>query len=211
MSDRHNMQPNWHPNFRIESTLPDTRVIRTHFLVKTLLYTIILVVVAFILQREYQAYLLRKTIYDLEQQVQNSDSENRSRLAKSERFRKLAQNVKEVQQFFRTPLVAHESIVDLALIKPEELTFKRTDLSELVIQVKRDKKTMKEVKFNLAISGEVQDLTILTQFKRELEESQSFNPADYTVSIDEVIEQRDAETGIIPFRLIVSFETAGKK
>ena len=47
-------------------------------------------------------------------------------------------------------------------------------------------------------------------FKRELEESQLLNPAGYIVTISEKIEPRDAETGIIPFKLTVSLETAGK-
>ena len=208
MSDHENRQLNWHPNFRIESTLPDTRVIRTNFLLKVLLYTIILILIAFISRREYEGYILRQTIDGLEQQVQNSAPENRLQLKKSEQFRKLAGSIKEVQQFFQAPLAAHESIVDLASVKPEELRFTSTSLSEIITQVKRDKKSVSEVNFKLAVSGEVQDLAVLTQFKRELEEFEPLNPDGYVTSIDEVIEQRDVDTGTIPFKLTISFKTA---
>lgn len=206
MSAHDSRQFNWHPNFRIESTLPDTRAIRTNFLVKVFFCTITLIVAAFVLKREYEAHTLQQTINELEQQVQDSISANGSRLEKSQRFRKSALSVKEVQRFFRAPLVVHELMVDLAVTKPEGLKFTRTVLSESVIRVKRDKKSVSEVIFKLVISGEVQDLTVLTQFKRELEESEPLNPVGYAVSIDEVIEQRDADTGIIPFTLTVSFK-----
>ncbi|MGK0309467.1 MAG: hypothetical protein ACJAT5_000183 [Lentimonas sp.] len=208
MSGRSNIQSNWHPNFRIESTLPDTRTIRTHFIVKVAIYTFVLIAAAFVLQREYQAYMLRQTISELELQVQKTSSADLSRLKKSERFRKLALNVKELQRVFMAPLMAHESIVELASIKPKELTFTRLVLSERVVQVRSGRKSTPKVIFSLNISGDVQDLLILTQFKRELEESQLLNPSGYKVIINEDIQQRDVDTGIIPFQLSVSLEPA---
>ena len=211
MSRGSNIQPNWHPNFRIESTLPDTRVIRTNFIAKVVIYTAIVIVGAFVLQREYQAYTLRQVINGLEQQVQSASSADLSRLKKSEQFCDLALNVRELQRFFKVPIVAHDSIVELAGSKPEGLTFKRLILSELVVQVKVGKESKPQVAFKLSISGDVQYLPVLTQFKRALEESQLLNPSGYNVSISENIDQRDADTGIIPFQLTVLLEPAKNK
>lgn len=211
MSKQSDMQPNWHPNFRIESTLPDTRAIHTNFILKTVVYTAILIVAIFVLQREYQAYLLSQRISGLEQQIQSADSADRLRLDKSQQFSKLASNVRELQRFFRAPLVAHDSIAELALIKPEGVTFTRLILAESVVQVKRGRNSTSKVTFNLSISGDVQDLPVLTQFKRELEESQLLNPSGYTISIEETIQQRDPDTGIIPFKLSVPLKPAENK
>ena len=198
------MQAHWHPDFRIKSMLPDTRAIHTDFIIKMGLFTCVLIVLGFVLQREYQAYLLRQTISSLEQQIQSARSADLSRLEKSNRFRKLALNVKEMQRFFRAPFVAHELIVELASVKPEKLVFTRLVLSESFTQVKRGKQLNSRVTFKLNISGDVQALPILTQFKRKLEESLLLNPIGYTVSIDEIIQQRDIHTGIIPFQISVS-------
>ncbi len=212
MSNQGDLQPNWHPNFRIESTLPDTRAIHMTFIIKAFLYTAVLILAAFVLQREYQAYLLRKTISDLELQVEKVSSADRSRLQKSEQFRKYALNIKELQKFFSVPLIAHESVVELSSVKPEDLIFTSIALSELAVEIKRSPKSRPEdiVLFKLKISGNVQDLPVLTQFKRELENSQLLKPSGYTVVIDENIEQRDVDTGIIPFTLIISLEKTGK-
>lgn len=213
MSERHNIQENWHPNFRIESTLPDTRVIRTHAISKIVLYTAVLIVAVVILQREYQSYELSKTIDRLEQQIQSASPADKSRLEKSKQFRELASNVQELQRFFRTPLMVHDSVVALARLKPKELTFTRLELSELVVQVKVGKKSQPKVVFKLSISGNVKELSVLTQFKRKLEESELLNLSEsgYTVIINEDIEQRDTDTGIVPFQLSILLETAKDK
>ena len=211
MSGERNIQPNWHPNFRIKSTLPDTRVVRTNFIAKITIYTAILILAAIVLQREYQAYILRQVIHGLEQQVQNASSADLSRLKNSEQFRKLALNVRELQRFFRVPLVPHESIVELARTKPEGLTFTRLTYSELIVQVKVGKESKPQVAFRLSVAGNVKDLPVLTQFKRELEESQLLNPPGYRVSISENIDQRNVDTGIVPFQLSILLEPVEDK
>jgi hypothetical protein len=201
MSGGSNIQPNWHPDFKIVSTLPDTRVVRTNFIAKSVIYAAIFIIAAIILQREYQAYKLSQIVQELEQQVQGASSADLSRLEKSEQFRKSALKVREVQRFFKAPFVAHDSIVELARAKPEGLTFTRLVLSELVIEVKAGDKSKLQVAYKLSVSGNVQDLPLLTQFKRKLEESQFLNLPGYSVGISENIDQRDVETGIIPFQV----------
>lgn len=213
MSSQNDIQPHWHPDFRIKSTLPDMQAIHTNFIIKTVLFTCVFIAAGFVLYREYQAHLLRQTISQLEGQVQRVSAEDLSRLEKSEQFRKLAFNIQELQRFFKVPLIAHKGIVELASIKPEELTFTRLVLSESVVQVKSGKKSTSQVVFKLNISGDVQDLPVMTQFKRELEESLYLNPTGYKVDIEESVEQRNVDTGIIPFRLSVSlapFKDAAK-
>lgn len=208
MSKQSNIRFNWHPDFKIESTLPDTRMIRTHFMAKIAVYTAILIVLVFVLRQEYQVYTLRQEISGLEQQIQNASSADLARLKKSEQFRELALNVKELQRFFRVPLMAHDSIVELALTKPEGLAFTRLALSERVVQIKVGRSSKSQVAYQLNISGNVDDLPVLTQFKRSLEESRILNPFGYTVNISEDIEQRDVNTGIVSFQLSILLEPA---
>jgi hypothetical protein len=211
MSGKSNIQLNWHPDFRIKSTLPDTRVVRTNFIAKIVILAAILMVTAILLKREYQAYMLHQVVQNLEQQVQSASQADLARLKKSEQFRKLASNVIDLQSFFKVPFAPHDSIVALAKTKPEGLIFTRIILSELVVQVKVDKKTKLQVAFKLSISGNVQELPVLTQFKRELEESQLLNKSGYTASVSENIDQRNADTGIIPFQLSVLLEPVKNK
>ena len=207
MSMQSKKQPNWHPDFSIKSTLPDTRTIHSNFIVKLVIFTAFLIVTVIVLQREYQGYTLRQAISGLEQQVQIGSEADRLRLKKSDQFRELALDVIELQRFYRAPVLAHDYLVELALVRPEGLTITQLTLSEFVIKVKVGEKTKPQAVFRLNISGKVQELPVLTQFKRELEKSNLLHPSGYSIEISETIDQRDTATGIIPFQLTVLLET----
>lgn len=206
MSSKENIQPHWRPDFKIESTLPDIKIIRTNFAINSVVLVLVVLSGALLIQRESRSYLLQRSISNLEQQVQNASPENMQRLEKSQQFCNAAQNVKELQQFFQVPFFAHESVVELASLKPEDLTFSRVacDESTTQIGINKNAKTKPKLKFQIDIKGNVQDLPILTDFKRLLKESALLNPEGFEVSIDENIQQRDSDTGIIPFQITVS-------
>lgn len=216
MSSKENTQPHWHPDFKIESTLPDIKIIRTNFVINSIVLVLVVLSSALLIQRESRSYLLQRSINDLEQQVQNASPENMNRLGKSKQFCDAAQNVKELQQFFQVPFFAHESVVELASLKPEDLTFSRVACNESATQIgkqigrNKNAKIKPKLKFQIDIKGNVQDLPILTEFKRLLEESALLNPEGFEVSIDENIQQRDSDTGIIPFQITVSLVSAKK-
>jgi len=146
---------------------------------------------------------LQESTSGLEQQVSAAEPNNLERLKKSGQFRKLTQNIKDLQRFFKAPFLVHNLLVDLSSIKPEGLTFLNIDFSESVIQVKKGKKTELQVVFEINISGAVKDLQVLTQFKRVLEDFDKLNPSGYGVTITEDVEQRNSDTGIIPFELLI--------
>ena len=210
MSNKDNTQLRWRPDFKIESTLPDIKIVRTDFAVNSVVFVLVLITSALLVQREYQSYLLRRSVGDLEQQLQSKDLENTKRLKKSGQFRKLAQNIQELQRFFKVPFFAHESIAELVSLKPEDVTFSRVYLSESVTNLGGNKinKSKPKVVFEISIEGNVKDLPILAEFKRALEESSLLNPKDFKVNVDESMQQRDADTGITPFQITVSLVSA---
>lgn len=206
MSSKENTQFNWRPNFKIESTLPDIKLVRTDFAINFVVLVLVLISVAVLIQREYQSYLLRASIGELEQQVRDNNTENNGRLKKSGEFRELARNIQELQRFFKVPFFAHEVMFELTSLKPEDMVFSRVGLSESITKVgssTKDKEKPKVV-FEINIAGDVQDLPVLTEFKRKLEESSIFNSKDFELNIDENMQQRDVDTGIIPFQITVS-------
>ena len=210
MSSKDNIQPNWRPDFKIESTLPDIKIIRTDFAINSIVLVLALIASALLVQREYSSHLLRRSIGDLEQQVQSNSKENTVRLKKSEQFRKLGRNIEELQRFFQVPFLAHELIVELALLKPENVIFSRVELSESVTKVsnKAKNRVKPKVVYEVNIAGDVQDLPILAEFKHNLEESSLLSSKGFVVSVDESMQQRNVEMGIIPFQITVSFASA---
>ena len=110
MSGKNNTQFNWRPDFKIEATLPDIKIIRTDFAINAIVLVLVLVTGALLVQREYQSYLLRRSVGELEQQVNSNSAENTARLQKNSEFRKQARKIQELQQFFKVPFFEPERI-----------------------------------------------------------------------------------------------------
>jgi hypothetical protein len=210
VSNKHDIQPYWRPDFKIQSTLPDIKVVRTDFIINFIAVALVLIAVSTLLQREYRAYSLRSAIVGMEKRIRVSEAEDNLSLKESERFRESAQRVEELQRFFRAPFTAHEFLAELSSLKPEGLIFTRVMISEAVTS--RKVKTVEEsqMAYTISITGDVRGLSILSQFKGALQASPSLNPEGFEVVVDESMQQRNAKTGITPFQVSLSLtpETA---
>jgi len=202
--DKKEIQPYWHPDFRIKSTLPDIKVIRTGFIVNFIMVTLLLVVGAYVLRQEYRAYSLGNTIEDLKERIQNAGTANAANLELSERFRNAAKQIAEVEKFYSSPIQAHEFLAELARMKLDDLALTRIAATESI----EKKGKRQEIQYHVNISGDVRELTVLDDFKRALEESPLLNPPGYEVEIDEEVQQRDADTGIFPCRISIELRPA---
>lgn len=215
MSSKHDIQPYWRPDFKVQSTLPDIKVVRTDFLINFLAVALVMVVAFVLLQREYRAYSLRSSIASMEERVRVAEADDKLHLKESERFRESAKSVEELQAFFRAPFVAHEFLTEVSLLKPDELIFSRVKFSENVFTPKTKGKSKTKAKpqlaYNISIEGDVRGLDVLTEFKGALQAATSLNPDGFEVVVNESMQQRDAETGITPFKVSISLMPATAK
>lgn len=206
MSSRHDIQPYWRPDFKIHSTLPDIKVVRTDFIINSIAVALVLIAVFTLLQREYRAYSLRSSIAGMEQRIRVSGADDDLNLKESERFRESAKSVEELQRFFRAPFATHEFLAELASVKPEGLIFSRVMFSESIIKkkAKGQAKAEPQMAYEINITGDARGLMVLTQFKAALQASPSLNPDGFVVVVDESMQQRNAKTGITPFQVSIS-------
>ncbi|WPJ95035.1 hypothetical protein SH580_16525 [Coraliomargarita algicola] len=200
------MQPFWRPNFVNQSELPDIKVIRTGFIINFVAVTLALCVAFFLLQREYRAYSLGNTVAQMEQQIRVADADDRENLKLSESFRTSAQYIVEVEQFFDSPLLAHEFLYGLSVIKPDDLIFSTVSLTESIVKVD----SQNVVAYNIVISGNAKNLTVLDDFKNILEEAELLEIPGFDLGIDETLQGRDEKTGIFPYRIAISLKPAKK-
>ena len=196
------MQPFWRPNFVNQAELPDIKVVRTDFIINFVAVTLTLCLGFFLLQREYRAYSLGQAISQMEQQIRVADADDIESLKLSESFRKSAQYVIEVEQFYDSPFLAHEVIYGLSQIKPDDLIFGSVSLNEFPFKV--GAKTL--VAYNVVISGKAQNLTVLDDFKRILEEAELLQVPGFDLEIDETLQGRDESTGIFPYKLVIGLK-----
>jgi hypothetical protein len=89
----------WRPDFREVNTLPDTKVIRTGFLINFIAISITLLVLTLYVIKEYSLQSLMSQVRELEVQVADNTSSNRSILDANKRFKQSASIMEEVIVF----------------------------------------------------------------------------------------------------------------
>ena len=210
MSRKRDIQPYWRPDFKIQSTLPDIKVVRTDFIINAIAIALMLIAAFTLLQSEYRAYSLNHSIASMEQSIVETAEDNNQNLQESERFRESAQSVEELQDFFRAPFTPHELLAELTQLKPAGLIFSRVMLSDAIIKQKGTDQTEPQalMTYEINITGDTRRLMVLTQFKAALQASTSLNPDGFEVAVDESMQQRNAKTGITPFRISISLTPA---
>ncbi len=204
MSRKKELQPNWRPNFRIQSTLPDIKVVRTDFIINSVALALVCMAFFFLLEREYRAFSMRGTIEHMEQRIRLAETADKHSLQLSQRFRKATQHVIELQRFYNSPLPAHDFLAELALLKPKDLIFSNVKLSEAIY---KEKKNPARMGYKIQISGDVPELTLLNEFKGVLQQSSLLNPQGFVSVVDERMQSRDVETRIIPFEISIALTT----
>jgi len=92
-------QPLWRPDFRDVQSLPDTKFVRTGFLMNFVAIVITVTVIVFFSIREYNLHVAGKAVSSLRQQVDENDAGNRAILLNNKRFMQSASLVEEVVAF----------------------------------------------------------------------------------------------------------------
>jgi hypothetical protein len=202
------MQPYWRPNFVNNSTLPDIKAIRTDFVINFFAVTLLLVVAFFLVQREYRIHSLRNTISGMEQQIRVGDADDKANLKLSTEFREAAEHIVEVDKFYLSPAPAHEFVRQLAGLRPEGLIFDEISFREIMNTAKGKTST---VSYRILIAGEVRSLTTLDAFKTVIDNWEVLAVEGYERSIDELVEGRDADTGIFPYRINITLMPVEEK
>jgi len=193
------IQPHWRPNFRIPSTLPDIKAIRTDFIVNSIAATLALLFTFLVVQKEFRAYVLRNSIEDMERRIRVAEPGDNASLEKSREFKTASKRVLEADTFYDAPWVAHRLFTDLVTMKPEGLIFTQVAMNQQVTEA--DNGTI--VTYRVVMSGEVEELIELTRFKRSLSESDALNREGFTSEIAESLQDRDTKTGIYPYSLTI--------
>lgn len=198
------VQPNWHPNFRIQSELPDIKPIRTGFIINSFAVVLCLGLALMVMQQELKRMSLNRTIADLRATVSANESSNREALQQSREFVEEVRKLQELEAFYEAPVSGYRFLLFLAEIRSENLVYDSVTLQESIRMDRRNEVTT----FRVQIGGKSRDLLTLGEFKDYLE-NLPFVVANGGV-VNETIYPRDENTGSFPFSIVVDFELDGK-
>ena len=113
----------WHADFRLVDALPDTKVIRTKFLVNFIFLGLFCILLGFIGYREINKIGLRQSIESLQAEVDTRSGPNRQLAILSRDFRFLSNRLDDVNKFVEIPIRPAWLIVELSRIRTPDIVY----------------------------------------------------------------------------------------
>jgi hypothetical protein len=122
-------QRQWRPDFRDTQTLPDTKVIRTGFLLNFVGIAAAVICLTLYGIREYTLQNLIKNLDNLSNEVSSATAENRKILDTNKKFRQSAEIVIEAVAFDTEPVSYHSFLSQLGDALQEGMKLEKIQLS----------------------------------------------------------------------------------
>ncbi len=112
----------WHPNFRIVDTLPDTKVVRTAFVVNAAAFAFMAAVVAFVVQREMAVSEVQAQTAELDAQIAAATPRYKEAQKLQKDFAAADAKAREVGVFLASSLVASDFLRTISETLPRLIT-----------------------------------------------------------------------------------------
>lgn len=201
--NKKNIQKLWRPDFRDVQALPDTKVIRTGFLLNFIAIAITLAVVVVFIFREYALQSSTQSVASLEAEVASNSSSNRGILESNKRFKQSSSLMEEVVAFDRKIVDYPDLVKQVALAVPDGLVFNQLEISASDEAAGKDKLAplLLEVSGRISATGSRTPSQILTDFQEKLSAMESVVGRDLGMELTRF--NRNNEFGFFDFTLHV--------
>ena len=125
----------WHPNFRIEETLPDTKVIRTSFLINGVAALVLVVAISLCVRNELAISEMRGHAEDARKEIVEKTAKFKQAQEQQKEFTVLEKKVREIDAFTKTNFNASSFVLHLGATLPRLVILDSVDIRNGVIQM----------------------------------------------------------------------------
>jgi hypothetical protein len=128
--------PAWHPDFRNYQRLPDTKVVRTSFLVNGIMLLVAGVAFIAMAYRVYEWRELSSQVTQWEQQIDRDKTPSAQAVVLYKKFQAEAANVAAVNTFLNSRPIVSELLLQIAKTLPDYVAIDRFDLGATHLNVR---------------------------------------------------------------------------
>lgn len=202
-------QAQWHANFRVIDTLPDTKLIRTDFMFTFVAVTLAVVLLFLFCFREYKSINLGREIAKLNNDIELNTADNKSYLRLDGQFNLLSKKVYELESFRYNPYPPSDILLALTEIRSVEIVISHVVLRKVNIGEGRNPIQGSHVSlFGTLTESSEQATQIVSDYVNKLESLKLFS--EYIVNKVQLESfNRDEELG--SFEFSISFNLNPKK
>lgn len=187
--------PAWHPNFRIAETLPDTKVIRTSFLVNAAAAMVLLGLGALLTTHELELRKLGKEIDDLTARKEALSVKHRAAIPVQLQFAEVERRFSEVENFRKNSWPATRLLERLSLTLPRMVRIASFDVQGDLITLRGE-----------IVGAPEQAATIFNEYLETLAQDPELKTVVKDVRQSTV--KRDARTNFLSFTIEMNLNKA---
>jgi len=144
-------QAQWHVDFRIIDTLPDTKLIRTDFMLTFVAICLAVGLLFLLAYKEYKSITLSREIAELKNNINQDTAGNRQHLSLDGQFKTLSKKVTELDTFRYNPYPAPDFLLALSEIRSDEIVLSSVVFREVN---RREGRTITQLS-NVSLSGTI--------------------------------------------------------
>jgi hypothetical protein len=133
---RDSVIPAWHPDFRNAAALPDIKVVRTAFFINGAAAFIAIVLVVFLLAREYELYSINNQIQDWENQIARDKAGSTLAVSQYKKFQDEQQRITEVSEFVKSKPLVSQYLQRLGDTRPRNIAFDYIDIKDTGVTIR---------------------------------------------------------------------------
>jgi len=171
----------WHPNFRNYERLPDIKVVRTAFFINTTAVTIAVLMLSFVLFKEYQLNSLHKQIEDAQRRVSHDSSGSTKAVQLYRKFQAADKQLQSIANFRAAAPVPSPIILRINDTLPSYIAVTLLDFKEKGLTVRgivRGAPELAAGRANAYVETLRKDKEMMTYFDAVSLDNMSPNPLD---------------------------------
>jgi len=128
--------PPWHPNLRIEESLPDTKVVRTAFFVNGAAILVAIALALYLGIQEWKLHEVNKQIADWQRQIDRDTKQSAEAVALFQNFKLETAKTKEVSDFMSSKPVISAIVLRLGQMTPKKIALDQLDFRDNGFSIK---------------------------------------------------------------------------
>jgi Tfp pilus assembly protein PilN len=191
--------PPWHPDIRIVSSLPDTKVVRTAFFVNGGFALVAAVLLIWFAVDEWKLHEVNKEIDDWQHQIDQNQKQSAEAVHTYKDFKLEQAKTDEVADFMASRPVLSNIILRLGAITPKKIALDSLDFRETGLSIRATVKGAPD-----RSSGDV------TAYEKQLKADKVLSPLFASVDAQNVT--KNTQTGRLMFEILCTYKKPeGKK
>jgi len=194
----------WHADFRVIDTLPDTKIIRTDFMLTFVAVSLAVGLLFLFCFREYKSFTLGREIAGLKSDIKQNSADNQNYLRLDSRFNSLSKKVIELESFRYNPYPPPDFLIALSEtdFRSKEIIISNVLFREVIQKEGRKIIKVSQASLSGSVTGSSEQATqIVSDYVEKLNSMELLSEFINIIQLKSL--DRNEESGSFQFSIVI--------